>query len=384
VSLAVTISALVSVVAATRAANAMDYVGPDLGANQLVVNAPAPGPEFVGPGPRPAGAPPAPPAPPAPRAPAQLTQAQMQARAGAIAAAVGAHGVLPLIDSTATLFRTTDPNFQNFNGTVWVATPRLLQQFGIAPGSIRPGTDILTSRPGLDAVGHLNLIALPQGKGAPPGGSSVASCPPSSCIAHPVIQETSRLPTGTQAPNVVITEQALHRLGLTIGQPASWLVVAPHNLTATQRSTAEELAAAAGMTVQTRSAFPSLKALETWSTVAGIMLALGVLAMTSGLIRSETAGDLRTLTATGASSRVRRAITAATAGGIGLLGGVMGTAVGVVGVSAFYRHHLHDVWSGLPTTDLLLLVVALPAAAAVGGWLFAGREPPAIAHQPLE
>ena len=35
---------------------------------------------------------------------------------------------------------------------------------------------------------------------------------------------------------------------------------------------------------------------------AGALLALAILAMTVGLIRSESAGDLRTLTATGATA----------------------------------------------------------------------------------
>ncbi len=48
-------------------------------------------------------------------------------------------------------------------------------------------------------------------------------------------------------------------------------------------------------------------------TVPGILIALGVPAASVGLIRSEIARDLRTLTATGASSATRRPITAATA-----------------------------------------------------------------------
>ena len=46
---------------------------------------------------------------------------------------------------------------------------------------------------------------------------------------------------------------------------------------------------------------------------AGILLALGVLAATVGLIRGESANELRTLTATGATRSVRRGITAVTA-----------------------------------------------------------------------
>jgi len=136
--------------------------------------------------------------------------------------------------------------------------------------------------------------------------------------------------------------------------------------------------------VATTNGQPSLRSLETWSIAAGILLALGVLAVTSGLIRSEAAGDLRTLAATGASSRVRRTLTAATAGGLGLLGGVVGVAVALAGVAAFYHRYLDVLFGRLPVPALAVLVVGLPVAAALGGWIFAGREPPAIAHQPIE
>ena len=62
----------------------------------------------------------------------------------------------------------------------------------------------------------------------------------------------------------------------------------------------------------------------------GIALALGILAMTIGLIRSETASDLRTLTATGASSPTRRELTAATAFALALGGAVLGTVAAYV------------------------------------------------------
>lgn len=39
---------------------------------------------------------------------------------------------------------------------------------------------------------------------------------------------------------------------------------------------------------------------------------------------------------------------------------------------------------GVPPSDILVLLAGLPLAAAAGGWLFAGREPPAIARQPIE
>jgi hypothetical protein len=30
------------------------------------------------------------------------------------------------------------------------------------------------------------------------------------------------------------------------------------------------------------------------------------------------------------------------------------------------------------------VLIGLPVLAAAGGWLFAGRQPPAIVHQPIE
>ncbi len=34
--------------------------------------------------------------------------------------------------------------------------------------------------------------------------------------------------------------------------------------------------------------------------------------------------------------------------------------------------------------DLTLVVIGLPVVATIGSWLLAGREPPTIAHQPIE
>ena len=81
--------------------------------------------------------------------------------------------------------------------------------------------------------------------------------------------------------------------------PGGWLITAPTSLTALQINTARQLAAAAGTTIEVKSDAPSLAQLRNYATAAGILLALGVLAMTVGLIRSETGGELRTLTATG-------------------------------------------------------------------------------------
>ncbi len=123
------------------------------------------------------------------------------------------------------------------------------------------------------------------------------------------------------------------------------------------------------------------------STAFGIALALGILAMTIGLIRSETARDLRTLAATGASSLTRRELTAATAFALALGGAVLGTVAAYVAAIGYAWDNPLDGLSELsrvPTENLLIIVIGMPVIAAVVGWLLAGREPPAIARQPLD
>jgi len=74
------------------------------------------------------------------------------------------------------------------------------------------------------------------------------------------------------------------------------------------------IAVSAGVSVETKSGELGLPQISDGATVLGLVIALGVLVMTVGLIRSETARDLRTLAAAGASSTTRRTITGATAG----------------------------------------------------------------------
>jgi putative ABC transport system permease protein len=119
------------------------------------------------------------------------------------------------------------------------------------------------------------------------------------------------------------------------------------------------------------------------ATALGIVIAFGVLAMSVGLIRSETARDLRTLTAAGASATTRRMITAATAAALGLLGAILGMAGAVIAGLAWAHTSLSAVFD-VPLTDVLILLIGLPLIAAVAGWLLAGREPEVISRQPLD
>jgi len=373
ISLGALIAVLVCVLAAQRYGNVLDYAGPNLASNQVIVYTPNGPNGGGGPGNGPGG--------PSPSGTASTAQAAV---ARNIASALGSGTVIELDQTSATLQHAAAG--RSWSGPVYVATPQLLQAFGIT--DVNPDADILTMRPGLSGVSEMQLVYGNYfGSGNNPGGPPTSwPCPQSDCLANPVIQEAGALPSGTSAPNTVITEHAIHALGLQ-ASPAGWLIEAPHPPTAAQITNARLTAAAAGMSIETKNSAPSSAEILNWATAFGIALALGILAMSIGLIRSETAGDLRTLTAAGASSMTRRELTAVTAFALALGGAVLGTVAAYVAAIGYASDNPLDGLSELssvPTMNLLLIVVGMPVIAAVIGWLLAGREPPVISRQPLE
>ncbi len=272
---------------------------------------------------------------------------------------------------------------------LYVATPALLRFYGIAPTAIAAGTDVITSRSGLTGTKILDFGAIklkcPAGRthcAAPGGSRSSGRVPDRRDLGEPAIQKIG-LPRYASAPNTLLTAHAMTALAL---HPvlAAWLIQTPKPLTTAQVTRADHWAAANGLTVETtsHSAQVGLQSVSDWAIAIGVLAVLAVLAMTVGLIRSETASDLRVLSATGASGGTRRLLTGATAGALALLGAVLGTAAAYLGVIAWNRG-LHTL-SAVPFAKLAALLVGLPLLALVAAWLLAGREPPAIARQPLE
>ena len=365
ISLGVFIAALVCVLTAQRYGNVLDYAGPNLASNQIIVYTPNGGPGGGGPGNGPGGS--------SPAGTAGTPQSEA-AVAQNIAKALGSNTVIELDTSSASLDHP-GPG-RSWSGPVYVATPQLLQAFGIKASDVNPDADVLTARPGLSGISGMQLVT---------GGDQGSSCP-GQCLQHPVIQEVGALPAGTSAPNTVITEHAIHALGLS-ASVQGWLIQAPHNPSAAQITNARLTAGAAGMTIETKSSTPSSAEILDYATAFGIALALGILAMSVGLIRSETARDLRTLTATGAGSMTRRELTAATAFALALAGAVLGTVAAYVAAIGYAWDNPLDGLSELsnvPTENLLFILVGMPVVAAVVGWLLAGREPAVISRQPLE
>ena len=377
ISLGVLAAVIISVAAAARYGNMLDYAGPNLASNQLIIYTPNGPYGQNGPGSGPG----------VPLTGSKLRS--MAASARGLTAALGSHDVVQLDSTSATLQHAASG--RNWSGPVYVATPQLLRAFGIKPSQIDPTADILTMRPGLAGLSGMQIVyGRYYTSGTGPlfrNGHETFPCPRSDCLAGPRIQEVGGLPPGTSAPNTVITEHAVHRLGLpTI--VSGWLIQTPQPLTAAQISSARRTAAGAGMSVETRSSVPTSAEITNWATAFGIVLALAILAMAVGLIRSETASDLRTLAATGAGSVTRRTLTAVTAGALALLGAVLGTAAGYVACIAWFRGSALNGGVGAlanaPIGDLLFIVVGMPLIAVAVGWLLAGREPPAIGRQPIE
>jgi len=235
----------------------------------------------------------------------------------------------------------------------YLATGALLDHYGIRASDIRAGTQVLTSRTGLTGTKVFD--------GVQP-------------TLHDVrIQVIGKLPQYTSAPDTLLTQQEATKLRLK-AQSVGFLVQSRSKLTAAQVRAARAAAVAAGVTVETRAALDhSMQRLRDYATLVGILVALGVLAMTVGLIRSETSGDLRTLTSAGAGAVTRRMLTATTAAALGLLGGIIGVAGAYLALIAWHWHHINYL-NQPPYLELAAMVIGLPIAALVGGGLL-GRTP---------
>jgi putative ABC transport system permease protein len=292
-------------------------------------------------------------------------------------------------------------NVQNSTGSestnqpLTVATPQLLRVLGIRQSQIAPDSDVVTSLPGFAGVSGLEYAYCAKfapGDGTNNGGGIRSfDCTKNGGLTHPVIQYLAALPKGIHAPDMLLTEHAVHELRMSssvIGTPIGWFANAARPFTTDQIHNAQAIAATAGLAIETRNEEPTSSTVINWATFFGIAMALCILAMSVGLIRSETAQDLRTLAATGASSYTRRTLTAATAGALGFLGGVLGTFAAYIGVIGWLRGNSFKggiaALGNVPVANLLVILLGLPLLATAAGWLLAGRQPSGIARQPIE
>jgi putative ABC transport system permease protein len=373
ISIGVLISVIVVLASASRFSNVLDYAGPNLASNQIALHTGFP-PQVVIVVHR--------------NAKGQLvrerhhkteTATPAQLAAGAKQIAQGLNAQLVALN-TPNAYVSGRQGGRSWSGQIYVATPQLWRAFGIKESEVDSKALVLTSRPGLSGVSGL---VFDYGSGNPKdpqnnGGGSVRD---------PLIQEMSALPSGTSAPNTVITEYAMKKYH--IGSATSdWLVVGSQHFTAAQISSAQLTASTAQLQVESRNDIPSGSTIVNYATLFGILIALGILAMSVGLVRSETSSELRTLAATGASSYTRRTLTAVTAGALGFLGALLGVVGGYIAMIGWLRSNsLNGGISSLtnaPFRDLGFILFGMPLIAAIVGWLFASREPAVMGRQPIE
>ena len=251
----------------------------------------------------------------------------------------------------AMLGRRINENSFRDAGILYVATPGAAR-----PSGPRPFFAQLTSRRPHPHTGELSLMGPIK-----PGGATPAT---------PRLQKISA-PSYSSAPTSLITAAGLQRAGL---QPvrAGWLVETTEPLTNAAAGRRPHHGRHAGLTVESRDHQSGLATIRAGATAAGICFALCILAMTVGLIRSESGRDLRTLTATGATSMTRRTLTAATAGALALLGAALGIAGAYVALIAGYIHDLKPL-GNVPLLHFSITIVGLPLL---------GRSPWLLAKAP--
>jgi putative ABC transport system permease protein len=288
---------------------------------------------------------------------------------GAAPGVIGNTRFFPTIELTRRFDSPEGRKNYRAESELYVATPSVLEYLGVDPSSIDPSTDFLVDR----SVKANDLVI--------PSMTSRREYP----VTHVQKIETGQHLFGTGSelkPPYFITLNGLRRHGWKQIR-AGWLIESSKPLTSDQIANARDVASEAGLTIEVRRESNPPTEVMAIATAAGALLALAILAMTVGLIRGESAGDLRTLTAAGATSGIRRTLTATTAGALALLGALLGVAGAYIALAATYYDDLAYL-SDVPVLYLALAVVGLPLAAAAAGWLLAGREPPAIARPAIE
>ena len=169
--------------------------------------------------------------------------------------------------------------------------------------------------------------------------------------------------------------------GWRVVSSGQWLIETVRRPTASELEAARVLATQYGLRLETRDSHARLANISAGAVAVGMLLAARDLGddhrphprRVDGGVAHAHGNRSHEVHAT-------RAITAVTAASLAALGALLGMAGAYVGLAAGRLSHLLP----LPFTELAVIVIGTPLVALAAGWLFAGREPAAIARRPLD
>ncbi len=232
---------------------------------------------------------------------------------------------------------------------VFVASDALLDALALRPA---PGFELVTAETG--PIGYGAVVDPATGRH-----------PPQPVTNATIIERRAY----TSLPSSLLNPRTVTQRGwktMTTG----WLIETPDPLADDQLAAVRPIALGAGLRMEARQRQAGLVQLGHGATVVGMVLALGILALTVGLLRSEAAADVATLTATGVTSGVRRAITASTAAALAGLAVLMATTAVFAALAAATTHR-----PAVPTANLAVIGLGVPLLAGLAGYAAAGRHP---------
>lgn len=273
----------------------------------------------------------------------------------------GLERVLP----AAVLGRRVNENTLRDSGRIYVATPELLAHLEIDPDAIPPTSILLT--PQQEAAYITGDLDDARFRSEPVPGDRVEHV------------DTSDY---SSVPRTLITAAGLEAAGLA-PMRAGWLIEAPRAIDESRIAEVRTMAADAGLLVETRDEKPGLVTVRTAASAAGVLLALGILAMTLGLLRGDAVHDLRTLAATGATSRDRRALSASTAAVLATLGVLLGITSAYVMMLASYWPATERL-SNVPVVHLVAIAVGFPLLATATSWALGGGSMTGIGRSSVD
>lgn len=259
---------------------------------------------------------------------------------------------------------STDPNVPLVTQNVTVGDAELLKALGAeaaADDLARGSIVLLTEKPA-------GLIQMTVHVASRTDGSDV------SAVRLPV----HVIPLGISFedfPGAVISAETAARLGVPAGQSQRYILRLDHPVTDADAARVAAIAAKYPDTWTLTSRPPEIagSGFRIVLIAGSILFALSVTGIAVALGEAESRPEQRTLLAIGADRRLRRRITAARAGVIALLGGVLAVPAGLLPVWGLLVTRKAPLV--VPVPEVVAAVVLLPVLAIAATWLFSRPIP---------